>query len=1155
MDKNAIRKFATEARRDLISRVSQRAVKFGVTDQGFGDPDALAVNGHMLSPTEKKQRAGLIKEVKEKGYEQVIEEVAYTWFNRFIALRFMEANGYLPSRVRVFTDEANNFKPQILAEAIHLSMRGLDKEKVYAYKEANDDEGLYKYLLITQCNALYEILPGMFQEISDYTELLFPDKLLSQGSTISQMIDLISEEDWRDSVQIIGWLYQYYISEKKDDVFAAIKGQAKITKENIPAATQLFTPDWIVRYMVENSLGRLWQEGHPDEDMKAQWKYYLEEADQEPEVQVELEKNRQDYKNLRPEEIKCIDPCSGSGHILVYIFDLLMEIYQSQGYNSRAAVASIVKNNIYGLDLDDRASQLSYFSVMMKARQYDRGFFGRNIHPNVYSTIESNNIDMKSVEYFCQDDEKIKTAIHTIIEELHDAKEYGSIIRVSDQDWEAIYNHFDEIFDDSRGEAHVARMQLLPLVEVAQVMAQKYHMVVTNPPYMGRKNMNAKLAEYVRKNYPDSKNDLCTVFIERGNEMLVENGVNCMVTMQSWMFLSSFEKMRKNILKTKTITNLMHMENMVLGIAFGTSATFFRNHKISNYKGTYNHIKYSDIVDDAPKEFPVIGNRFAQVSEDNFTKIPGSPVAYWVSDSLFSAFEVAPPMGKLADIKVGLQTGNNGLFLKLWYEINYLKIAFDSEDGHNVKYVPHNKAGAFRKWYGNMDYVVNWSNDGKKIKTCKGSRPQNISYYFKSGYSWSDVSSGALGCRFWPSGSIFDTCAPTIFPKTESKYLFGLVNSRIGQYIMNILSPTIHYTAGSMMKIPVLGEQDVRVDEICCENIDISKQDWDSFETSWDFKRHPLVREVSTISEGFNQWKQECEDRFLQLKSNEEELNRIFIDIYDLQSELTPEVEDKDITVSRVFDTKEDVPESMIGSRYVRTKEDEVISFISYAVGCMFGRYSLDVDGLAYAGGDWDESKYKTFKADRDNIIPICDDDYFADDIVGRFVKFVEVVYGEDTLDKNLEFIADALGGKGQAKEVIRNYFLKDFYKDHCKLYQKRPIYWLFDSGKKNGFKCLVYMHRYQADLLARIRTDYVHEQQSRYRTAILDLQNRMDSASTSEAVKLKNKLKKLEDQDKEVLTYEEKIHHLADQMIDIDLDDGVVNNYAIFEDVLAKIK
>ena len=1174
MDKNAIRKFATEARRELISRVSQRALKFGVIyDKNIGDPDAVAVDGHILSDAEKSQRKALIKEIKEKDYEQVIEEVAYTWFNRFIALRFMEVNGYLPSKVRVFTDETNSFKPQILTEAIHLDMEGLNLERVYEFKEDNDDDSLYKYLIITQCNALNKVLPGMFQKISDYTELLFPDNILRMGSVISKMIEMIPEEDWKDAVQIIGWLYQYYISEKKDDVFAALDNKEKITKENIPAATQIFTPDWIVRYMVENSLGRIWQEGHPDEEMKAGWKYYIEEAKQGREAEVELEKTCTAYKNLKPEEIKCIDPCSGSGHILVYMFDILMEIYTSQGYNSRMAVESILENNLYGLDIDERATQLSYFAVMMKARQYDKRFLGRGISPKVKVILESNNIDKNVVDYFCRDDEKLKKAIDTILEEMHDAKEYGSIIKVSAQDWNAINERFDEIYDSTEGEAQLVRAKLQPLVEVAQILGQKYEVVVTNPPYVSARNMNAKLSEYVKKNYKDSKRDLCTVFIEKCEEMTNEHGFYAMITQHSWMFLSSFEKLRAKILN-KDIINMAHLGPRAFeeigGEVVQTTAFVIRNSHTEDYRAKYCRL-IEPTTQQGKEELFLSGENRYIVDQSNFTKIPGSPVAYWASKKLVESFSSSENLKSRGDTRQGMATSDNQRFLRLWYEVSNSKIGLNFSNSVKAKeslkkWFPYNKGGKYRKWYGNIEYLINYENDGKELKDYAAylynsySRTiKSISEYFKECLSWSKISSGDIAFRYYPQGFIFDVAGCCIFynNKEDMFYDFGFVNSLVSLSILSAISPTLNYEAGHIASLPIIrnSEKNSDISLLTKKNINISKTDWDSFETSWDFKRHPLVRKVSTISEGFNQWKQECEERFQQLKSNEEELNRIFIDIYDLQDELTPEVLDKDVTVNRVFADKDDIPESMKDSSYARTKKDEIVSFISYAVGCMFGRYSLDMDGLAYAGGDWDESKYKTFKVDRDNIIPICDDDYFEDDIVGRFVKFVEVVYGEDTLDENLEFIADALGGKGQPKEVIRNYFLKDFYNDHCKLYQKRPIYWFLDSGKKNGFKCLIYMHRYQADLLARIRTDYVHEQQSRYRTAILDLQNRIDSASTSEGVKLKNKLKKLDEQSKEILKYEEKIHHLADQMISIDLDDGVVSNYAIFKDVLAKIK
>lgn len=1179
MNKNAIKKFATEARLELISRVSQRALKYGISDKEVGNPNDDSVGGHLLSSTEKKQRAALIAQIKEKGYEQVMEEVAYTWFNRFSALRFMEVNGYLPSHVRVFTDEENNFKPQIISEAIHLELDGLDMEKVYAYKEANDNDELYKYLLITQCNALNSVLPGMFQKIADYTELLFPDNLLREGSVIQQMIELIPEDDWKDAVQIIGWLYQYYNSEKKDDVFAALKKNVKITKENIPAATQLFTPDWIVRYMVENSLGRLWLEGHPDvkeqllpteeeqsayaagnrdpEDTK--WHYYLEEAEQEPEVQAQLAEIRKEYATLTPDQLKVIDPCSGSGHILAYMFDVLMKIYESYGYTTREAVASIVENNLYGLDIDDRAAQLAYFAVMMKARQYDRRFFSRGIQPHVYAIAESNHVDSFALDYFCNGDAKLKKAMDTIISELHDAKEYGSIITVSQQEWSALYDRFAEITEDINMSRETALRELLPLVQVAEALVQKYDAVVTNPPYMGSSGMNAKLTDFVKKNYPDSKSDLFSCFIEHSNGMIKRNRFNCMVTMQSWMFLSSFEKMREKVLRTKSITNLMHMENMVMGIAFGTAVTVFRNDYVTGYKGTYNQIKLQDIENDKPRVFPVLENRFAQTSTDSFSKIPGSPVAYWVSEKTIASFEKGI-LADVADTKQGFATGDNNRFLKFWQEVDWNTVGLNYSSRELAKesfkkWFPTNKGGSYRKWYGNNIYLANWKNDGSEMRAFSGSVIRNPQYYFRQGITWSSLSSGGLSMRFSPTGFIFESKGSMCYLKDECNlfYVLALMNTKVVDSMLNILAPTLDYHEGPMSKVPVVIDSNRKklIDEKAKVCVNICKNDWDSYETSWDFVTHPFITYRSgagfadipmnkwqyRIADAYHTWESNATAQFDLLKKNEEELNRIFIDIYGLQDELTPEVEDKDVTV-RKADLGRDIR-----------------SFISYAVGCMFGRYSLDVDGLVYAGGEWDNSKYSTFAADKDNIIPISDDEYFEDDIVGRFVKFVEIVYGKDTLDENLKFIADALGGKGQPKDVIRNYFLNDFYSDHCKIYQKRPIYWLFDSGKKNGFKALIYMHRYQPDTIARIRTDYVHEQQARYRTAIADLETRIANASTGERVKLNKQLKTLNDQATEIHEYEEKIHHLADQMISIDLDDGVKVNYAKFQDVLAKIK
>ena len=1158
MDKNAIKKFAVWARTELIDRVSLKGVEYGITEDNIEDANADSVGGKVLTADEKKQRQALIAEINDKGYKQVMEEVAYTWFNRFSALRFMEVNGYLPSHVRVFTDEENNFKPQIITEAIHLDLDGLDMEKVYELKDAEKAEELYKYLLIVQCNALNKILPGMFQKIADYTELLLPDNLLREGSVIEQMIKLIPENDWKDAVQIIGWLYQFYNTEPKQEVDAKVKKGIKVIREDIPAKTQIFTPDWVVRYMVENSLGRIWQEGHPSDELSKNWKYYMQPAKQDENVEKIVDAEVVSLAELRPEDIKCIDPCMGSGHILVYMFDILMQIYEVYGYTTREAVASIIENNIYGLDIDERAAQLAYFSVMMKARQYDRRFFSSGIQPHVYAVVESNHVDKSVVEYFCNNNSELMAAMNDIISEMKDAKDYGSLTHVSTQNWTILYERFSEILDDINIYREVTLRQLLPLVQVAEILSCKYHVVITNPPYLGGGGMNETLAEFARDNYFEAKNDMFAIFIERGNELALPGMFNCMVTMQSWMFLSSYEKLRRKILDTKTIETLLHMDNQVMGIAFGTAVVVLKTKKIENYKGTYNYIYYSDIVEDTPVSFPVVGNRYAQVSDEYYRDIPGSPIAYWISSKTRDSFLSEESIGTVAPPKQGLATADNERFLRLWHEVDIQKIGFgisscDEAETSGKKFFPYNKGGAFRRWYGNRDYVVNWENDGYEIKNFKDdkgkvrSRPQNLQYYFKPAITWSDVTSGSFSGRYAEQGFMFDIKGSSGFPDKELlPYVLGLLNSKVAQAFIKILNPTMTTQVGDMTRIPVIKADVDEITLLSKECIDEAKADWDSFETSWDFKIHPLIRcggkQNSYIKDAFESWALECEQRFRNIKENEEKLNQKFIEIYGLTGEISPEVNEKYITVSKA------------------DLERDIRSFISYAVGCMFGRYSLDVDGLVYAGGDWDASKYASFAADKDNIIPICDDEYFEDDIVGLFVEFVKTVYGEETLDENLKFIADALGGKGQPKDVIRDYFLNGFYTDHCSKYSvtgsgKRPIYWLFDSGKKNGFKALIYMHRYQPDTIARIRTDYVHEQQARYRTVIADLEQRIANASTGERVKLNKKLTTLQAQDTEIRTYEEKIHHLADQMISIDLDDGVKKNYAIFQDVLAKIK
>ena len=1174
MDKNAIKKYAVWARKELISRVAQKAQQYGITETEMVDAGADSVNGRVLTAQEMQQRRALIAQINEKGYQQVMEEVAYTWFNRFSALRFMEVNGYLPSHVRVFTDENNAFKPQILAEALHLELDKLDKDKVYALKETEQTEELYKYLLIVQCNALNSILPGMFQTIADYTELLLPDNLLREGSVIEQMISQIPEDNWQDAVQIIGWLYQYYNSEKKDDVFAALKKNVKITKENIPAATQLFTPDWIVRYMVENSLGRLWVEGHPDakaqllptpeeqaaytagnrdpEDTK--WHYYLEETQQEPQVQAQLSEIRKQYADLTPEQIKVIDPCCGSGHILAYLFDVLMQIYENYGYTPRDAVASILQNNLYGLDIDDRAAQLAYFAVMMKAVRYDKRFLKRKDEdgepdvpqPHVYAIEESNRIEKPDVEYFCNGKPELKDAMHTILTQLYDAKEYGSILTIPPQDWDALYARFDEVADVSSFHRESIRKKLLPLVRVAQTLAQKYDVVVTNPPYMGASNMNSDLSEYVKKYYPDSKSDLFAVFIEVCSRMAKQNGYQAMITQHAWMFLSSFEKLREKMMLTETVS-MAHLGARAfeeIGGEVVQTTAFVRcaNH-VEGYKGTYCRL-IEPTSQQGKEEMFLAGQKRYTANQDDFAKIPGASVAYWVSKKLYSTFRNS----LLYDYTISdgqNKTGDNAKFVREFWEVR------NSNVGKGKKWLFYAKGGGYRKWYGNLSEVVNWSEEAREFyKNDKICRIIPEYLWYKAGITWSLISNNP-SFRLLPEEATFDVGGSSIFLKDNSniEFVLGLLNSKVFSYVQKIVNPTINIQVKDIRVMPFVKKNENEITGLAEECSFLSKEDWDSFETSWDFTRHPFIKAITKypnmmdigniyLAECYDIWAGECEERFEKLKANEEELNRIFIDIYGLQDELTPEVEDKDVTV-RKADLGRDVR-----------------SFISYAVGCMFGRYSPTYDGLAYAGGTWDDGKYNIYKPDADGIIPICDDEYFEDDMMGRFVEFVRVVYGDGSLEDNLRFIANALGGKGQPKEVIRNYFLNDFYADHCKIYQKRPIYWLFDSGKKNGFKCLIYLHRYQPDTIARIRTDYVHEQQARYRTAIEDLEKQVAAAtSTSERVKLTKQLNKVQAQDTELHQYEEKVHALADQMIKIDLDDGVKHNYEIFKDVLAKIK
>lgn len=1154
MNKSAIKTYAVWARTELIKLVTQRAYEYEVTADNTPAYNTDSVHGRPLESEEKKQLNELIDEVNKHGFEHVIEEVAYTWFNRFIALRYMEVNNYLPQKVRVFTNENNEFKPELLTDAIHIELDGLDKQKVFDYIEHNNQEDLYKYLLLTLCNDMNKYFPDMFASISDYKSLLMPNNLLREDSVIGRMITDIDEDSWNDQVQIIGWLYQYYNSELKDVVMK----KKSHTKDDIPAATQLFTPDWIVRYMTENSLGRLWLDGHPDFD-HSKWKYYLEEAEQEPEVLEQLKKIREEHAKLKPEDIKIIDPCMGSGHILVYAFDVLMDIYRDSGYTDRNAAKSILENNIYGLEIDERAYHLADFALMMKARSYNRRILSKDTKVNILEIREPMGVLKEEYDHYLGDYIELS---HYLVNEFAEAKELGSIINLSCtlEQLEGLEGYLNSLKSSSMNQDMISDTEideikelLSSLIRQAKLLVQKYDVVITNPPYMPPFSIQKK---YVQKNYPDSKSDLFAIFIEKCHELTKKNAYQAMITMHSWMFLSSFEKLRKKLLKDNTIVNMAHLGARAFedigGEVVQTTAFVFSNAYVKNYQSNFKRLVDFNSQDAKKIEYLKGANLFVS-SAINFDKIPGSPIAYWVSSKLFSAFQDGRPLSAVCKPTQGLATADNGRFLRLWYEVCCSNVTFDCKSCEDsiragTRWFPYNKGGEFRKWYGDNDYVVNWENNGYEIKNFKDekgklrSRPQNTQFYFNESASWSKISSGPISFRYKPSGFIFDVAGTSIFSENNKQliYILGLCNSNVIMNVLKAMSPTLNYEVGQIATLPFMMANEHEVNIFTNDSVRLSKEDWDSFETSWDFMMHPLVKyHVGTISVAYSLWDKECTDRFNQLKANEEELNKIFINIYGLQSELNPEVEDKDVTVCK--------------AELVR----DVKSFISYAVGCMFGRYSLDTEGLAYAGGEWDNNKYKTFIPDADDIIPICDEDYFEDDIVSRFIEFVRCVYGDDTLEENLQFISDALGGNGNPRDILRNYFLKEFFKDHCNTYQvtgsgKRPIYWQFDSGKKNGFKALVYIHRYTPDLIARMRTGYIHPLQSQYRTQIEMLNNQIDEASsTSEKVRLQKQLKKITEQAEELGKYEEKIHHWADKMEPMDLDDGVVVNYNKFQELL----
>lgn len=1186
MDKTAIKNFAVWARVKLMEDIRTRLGFLGITEEEIADPlpastsevqyyaigadHPIAIKGVAI-----RQRAKIAEELRNKAkesdytkaFQNFVEASAYDWFNRLIAIRYMEINEYAPLDVRLLSSvEKGKQDPDLVSSPFDGSLvyTGVEEQKILELKEQHDNNKLFRFLLFKMCNEFHKILPGIFEGKEDASELLMRQSFIDKDGIIYHLVNDIPEEDWKDQVQIIGWIYQYYNSQLKDQIFAK---KQKVTKDELPAVTQLFTPDWIVRYMVENSLGRLWIEHlralDPTVDEKAKaeefgWKYYLPEAKQEPEVDAKLKKIREEnYAQLKPEDLTCLDPCMGSGHILVYMFDVLEQIYTSVGYSERDAAKAILENNIYGLDIDDRAYQLAYFAVMMKARQYNRRILTSEIKPHVYSIQESNGITREQLQEMGSNltpEEKSMALLEAekLVDLFHDAKEYGSILNIPEMDWDLLRRFTSP--DNSLGQVSLNFNQessdrFSKLIDQGQVLANKYWVCSTNPPYADVAGLSSKVIDFIQKSYKDSKTDFYAVFIEKCHYFTRAYGFQSMITMHGWMFVSSFETLRKK-LQFFEIVAMAHLGprafEEIKGEVVQTTAFIFRNHSEEKYRGNYSRLVDEKSQEGKEKLYLLHTKDYISGWED-FKHIPGMLIVYWASQKILKAFS-EQTLNDLGSMGQGLITGDTKRFTRLWYEVERSKFDFSCQSmreakSKQIKWFPYNKGGAYRKWYGNNDYVVNWENDGYEIKHFfdeKGklrSRPQGCEYYFKAVITWTKIATSRISFRYKPQGHIPSEAGMfLIVSENLSNYVLGFCNSSVCQAIMHMLSPTLNFELGDVGKLPIIFARDKwsYINDIVKKNIDISARDWDEEELSWDFRRHPLIRPAHFISDAYSQWKLESDERFNRLKANEEELNRIFINIYGLQDELTPEEEDKDVTVRRA-DLRRDIR-----------------SLISYAIGCMFGRYSLDKEDLIYAGGDWKsvQDSFMTFLPDSDNVIPITDQKYLDDDVVERICEFLTDVYGADTLEENLDFIAKALGNKGMtSREAIRNYMLNDFFKDHCSTYSvtgsgKRPIYWLFDSGKQNAFKALVYMHRWDADTTGRVLL-YAQKIQQKYETEIRAIDMMLDHITDSHQINTEEKRRDhLKKQLEELVDYEERLEHMANERIEIDLDDGVKVNH-----------
>ena len=1159
MDKTAIKNFAISARRILIESAIEQAGLYGISKDTIANPlqkgpdfevyETISGSENRIFGSDIKKRANLVKAISEQGFDQVIEETAYTWFNRIIAIRFMEVNNYLPTKVRVLSSETGSTTPDIVSQAdsIDLNLSSVEMEKIVSAKKNNNYDEAFRILFVKQCNELNTIFPNLFEKIDDYKELLLKIPYTSDG-VVRTLVDTINEDDFNvgkeGQIEIIGWLYQYYISEKHEEVVDPLHGKV-VKKEDVPAATQLFTTDWVVRYLIDNSVGRYWVERNPESKLSDELTYFVKPKDGVIKTV--------DGK-IMPQDVTVFDPCVGSGHFLVYAFDVLMKIYVECGFSERDAASEIVKNNLFGLDIDGRAAQLAYFAVMMKARQYDRRFLTRGIQPNVYEIIESNGVDRASIEYFCESNVNLKKDVDAILDTLKDAKEYGSILQMPDVDYEKMNERFNQVDD----EINIYKGYLLgdfkALIRPAEIMSGKYAVVATNPPYLNK--YDPELKNYILGNYKKYSGDLFSVFIYRNFSYCKDYGYAAFMTPNVWMFISTYEDLRRFIWDYKAINNLVYIaKGSFFKEATVDVCAFVLSNSHSKTMGTYFDLsKYKNDMESQ-------GDAFVVECKDNSSKnryereiaffdaVDGYPVAFSLTEDERECFLNYKRISEFISFKQGIATSDNNRFLRLWHECDYRKIGFglskEEAKQTDFKWFPYNKGGNYRKWYGNNEYVINYQYDGAELKAFHevlnkehpGGRLKNSEYYFREGVTWSVLTSGSISLRYSPKGQLFDSKGSMGFADNTDnlKYCMGFINSQLCNILLEKIVPTLDFNLIYMNKLPVRIEQSKYDSIVSLVNrcIDIAKKDWDSYETSWDFQRNPLITNTSSMRDAWKKLAEETEENRLRLEKFEGELNQLFVGIYSISDEK--------------------IEENATGKIVLReaSAKLDVRAFISYAVGCMFGRYSLDVHGIAYAGGDWDESKYKTFRADADAIIPISEDEFFEDDIVGRFVKFVEVVYGKDTLEDNLKFIADALGGNGTSREVIRNYFLNDFYADHVKIYQKRPIYWLFDSGKKNGFKCLIYMHRYQPDIVGRVRSDYLVKIQSLIENALKNTEYIVQSTES-----IVDKAQAMKKQDRyikqlaEIKAYYPALSHIALQKIAIDLDDGVKVNYAKFQGV-----